>query len=36
MIVVIDLHPSSFVKPSELSVIDDAGVGAYGFVMSMI
>ena len=36
VMVVIDLTLFSSVKPSEPSVIDDAGVGLYGFVMFMI
>ena len=34
--VVIDFGPFSSVKPFELSATADAGVGRYGFVMSMI
>ena len=34
--VAIDLASVSFVKPFELWVASDAGVGVYGFVMSMI
>ena len=35
MVVAIDLASVSFVKPFELLVASDAGVGVYGFVMSM-